>query len=832
MNNSNENQLENEISNSNIKINIIDGENNRNFEYNESSEDDENYDLSNILLDFEENENLIREAKDSKKKLEDEEKLSYLFHKYTNSYKKKKYISIIKDSNNIRLLYSKNSQMSFNIFLLKIQCLLKIIKKEYIKLINIRADKMHSFEISKIITRIQKDFEFIYKIVNPDNKQNYELITQIFGKYIFYLSLLSRIKEEHIKSFAYLTMGINSLKIYFIKQGIASDIKTYIIYIKLLLLLINYLIGNNNFDTAIFYCNMIFKVSEVAFKYIKNNKIEHKYQMKLIEYIGYNYLYTGFCLEQIEYNKKDYLFSCFEAHKEANYFFKIIEIEKNVKLLPKNSYKRNNDNRNICLLLSEIILEKIKKKIEEEKFLKEFRIKQIEKNRKSSEIESDKNRKLKLIANGFNQNINKYVPLENKIYNNILTSKIQNNINKLDNELISVIYKEDKQNKIDKPISTETKKNLCQLKVYDVLMSNNFREYIIKNKFFEFNNPTKEKESIEKLQKYLNNKIRMKKASKLLFAKSKKFNSFNKKNFFQKQNNKTYKLLINLKNKKNILVNQIETDRISNNKNSILNHQLSFTQRYDSLRNYSELKGKLDKEKNNHLFSSEVKNINKTDNKNLIIPKIIRKASADNLYISSYKDKKKQFNMPKPKKMLYNSKSLLDNDFEKKHLDKKLLSKNYFRKFFYLDSLTDKELSFQKKILNLKGNNSKLFFGDYMKELKNEGKISKEDTFREYLLVNHKAVKEANKYQIGGLKEEKSDFNIFENSQHVLKVLNRYIASSKEKKLQKIKEYSESCKNIKKNNEDKLLDLNNGIKELKNIIYNKNKKLKKQNFKK
>ena len=133
-------------------------------------------------------------------------------------------------------------------------------------------------------------------------------------------------------------------------------------------------------------------------------------------------------------------------------------------------------------------------------------------------------------------------------------------------------------------------------------------------------------------------------------------------------------------------------------------------------------------------------------------------------------------------------------------------------------------------MLNLKGNNSKLYFGDYMKELKNEGKISKEDTFREYLLVNHKAV--ANKYQIGDLKNEKSDYNILENSPSALKIIKKYISSSKETKIQKQKDYSESCKNIKKNNEDKLLNLNNGIKELKKIIYIKNKKLKKQKFKK
>ena len=192
--------------------------------------------------------------------------------------------------------------------------------------------------------------------------------------------------------------------------------------------------------------------------------------MKLIEYIGYNYLYTGLCLEQIDYNKKDFLLSCFEAYKEADYFFKVIEKNKILKLLLLNILKKNNDNRNMCQLLSEILIEKVQKKIEEEKYLKELRIRQSKKSKKPSEIEKNKKKNLKLIANGFNQNIYKFIPLENNIYKGILSSKIQSTINKLDNELISVIYKEDNRNKSERPISTKTKKNLSQLKLYNILM--------------------------------------------------------------------------------------------------------------------------------------------------------------------------------------------------------------------------------------------------------------------------------------------------------------------------------------------------------------------------
>ena len=58
-------------------------------------------------------------------------------------------------------------------------------------------------------------------------------------------------------------------------------------------------------------------------------------------------------------------------------------------------------------------------------------------------------------------------------------------IEKLDNELISVIYKENKNNSQTKrPLSNSIKRNLCHLKVYNILMSNKELnvDYLEKNK--------------------------------------------------------------------------------------------------------------------------------------------------------------------------------------------------------------------------------------------------------------------------------------------------------------------------------------------------------------
>ena len=48
----------------------------------------------------------------------------------------------------------------------------------------------------------------------------------------------------------------------------------------------------------------------------------------------------------------------------------------------------------------------------------------------------------------------------------------------------------------------------------------------------------------------------------------------------------------------------------------------------------------------------------------------------------------------------------LESDFERKNLDKNLMTKNYLRKYAYYDKLSDKELKFQKEILHFKYNNT------------------------------------------------------------------------------------------------------------------------------
>lgn len=832
----------NELSNSNIKLNFISEDN--------ENENDKDNDLNksplnnNILLfDKDDDDNSINTIEEGNKNEEEKErKLKYLYHKYINSYKKQKYINIIQDiANKNNLLYI-NSPTSFNIFLLKIRCLLKILKDEYLKLISYKDENNYHLEISKKISKILKDFKLISPIINPDNKYHYEQITEVYCKFLLYLSLILKLKEEYIKSFRYLIIGINSLKIFFIKQEMGSDIKIYSIYCKLLLLVINQLIGDNNYKNALLYCNTLFKVIEISFKYMKLKKVNLKYQTKFLAYTAYNYLYTGLCLEQKE--DINYL-TCFEAYKEANFFIRKSEENNNKKIL--NNIRINNENENMHLLLSEVLIEKFRKKFEEEinrNEKKEKEIKYIIKTKEENDMEKDN--ELKRISSGLNKNIGKYAPLEKKIYKNILTSNIQNSIEKLDNELISVIYKDNKiNNKSKRPLSNNVKKNLLHLKVYNILMSNKLSEYVIKNKNLEFNNPIKEKQSIESLQRYLNKYMYSESPSPV----TTNYNSKNNNNFKYKKNkiqntakaifrNKLYKNHRNNRSKLFFLKNgnfSVDKNEKTNSKKITMNSFLSHSSRNNILNqnitnyigyttnNNPSIFNKKPKSQYTNNISGSMKEINKNTLKK------INKNS--NVYsFNNYIDNKHINNKGKLKikNNFKNSNSFLQNDFERRFLDKNLSSRKYFKKFFYLDSLATKELSFQKKMLNLKDNNSKLYFDQYVNEIKNDGIIAREDVYKKYLELNEKAIDAAKKMQEDEFTKEKKNVNFFENPNNIIKVLNRYIFSSKEKKKKKLKIYSESYKNIKRNNEDKLLNLNNGIKELNYIISYKNKKLKHQ----
>ena len=786
------------------------------------------------------------------KNLEDEKEIEnqliLIYDKFVNYYKDKKYDTLLKEVSQIKRIYNVSSDTPYKIFMIKIRCLLKAFKKQFAKLLKI-SNPINLAELLKIISKIMKDFENISKYISPNHTKNYEEITQIYAKFLLYLSLFSKQKEEYIKSMTYTTLGINLLKLFFIRRKVAESTKTYMIFIQLLLLQINYLIGDNNIIAAIYYCQMLFRLLEVTYRIMSQSDLPKKYYLKFLEYSGYNCLYFGVCLEQIiDITKDD---SCFIAYRQARYFLNIVEKNKpKTKSFIQLITKSNNEN--MAFLLSKFLIDKYQKLVEREKSKVKL-LKYIHKEKKA------KKEKILDIDKLENMRQKKYKLIEKKIYKDILTPNNQINIEKLDNELISVLYP--KKNYKATPLSHENKKFLCNFKLQSILMSNDFRKYIVENEKLQFNNPFTEKQSIQGLQRYLNKNIKVsdisdspinndKKLQKMSLNNESTENKINLKRIEKNKNNKDSKIILHknilkkftFKNKSLSSKNIFSSTKNSENSDSkkIINPFLSYNQpskikkKFILKRNQSNksLSKKISSETDLSKTIKEDKNISfdyfkllknkkKTVELSINNNKKIKNANIKNIIRS------KLINSTKFK--YSNSYSFLENDFERKYLDKSILTSKYSKNISYLDSFTTKELAFQKTMLKLKGNSSKMFIDTYEQDLNNNYNYRqniRENAYSTFLFLKDKANDQVSNNQIEDYNDKKSQPNILEDSSHIFKVFNKYVQSSREKAAKRLKVYSQSYKNVKRNNEVRLLNLNKGLKELNSMITYKNQLMK------
>ena len=842
------------ISSSNIYLNFI-GDNVKNYENKDKLSNINNIDESKSIND----ENIKKYFNNIKRTLVDEDEkekqMVLIYDKFINYYKDKKYEIILNEISGINI-YHTNSDTSFKIYMLKIRCLLKSLKQQYVKLLK-RSELSNFGEILKKITKITKDFEKTAEYISPYHSENYEEITEVYAKYLLYLSMLSKHKEEFIKSMAYLTMGVNLMKLFFIRRKVAKNIKTYIIFIQILLLLINYLIGDSNISAAIFYSKMLFRILEVTYKILLKDTIKKKYYLKILEYSGYNCLYFGICLEQIVDLTIDD--TCFLVYKQAKYFLQIVE---------NNTPKRKSfiqiitksNNENIVLLLSKFLIEKYQNLVEREKYKIKI-LKYINKDKKK------KKEKILDIVLLENMRKKKYNIIENKIYKNILTPNNQINIEKLDNELISVIYQH--KNEKYNPISPRNKKFLYNFELYNILMSNGFRNYLVENNKLQFNNPFVEKQSIQNLQRYLNKNIKIgdfvdinpnynPKSSKNFLNND---SNGNKLNFKIIENDKRYKgskIIL----KKNILRKYIMKNKSLSSNNIFspnrssksldrkdkINPFASYNRAYKSQklflnRNHSISNMSMSKKTFSDINSSKTVKLDKKINFDYF--KLIKENKKQNFFGVNNLKKIKNVNMKNllrrdklknSSRFRYsNSYSCLENDFERKYLDKSILSSKYLKKISYLDSCTVKELAFQKTMLKLKGNNSKMFIETYEQDYKdnfNDKRNVKESAYNKFLFLNDKVNHQTNNDKIEDYNDKKNQPNILEYSSNIYKVFNKYVQTSKEKAAKRLKLYSQSFQNVKRNNEVKILNLNRGLKELNYIMSYKNKQIKNFSFSK
>ena len=710
--------------------------------------------------------------------IDKDRKLSILLNVFETSYSKKFYKELILDIEEKEYLLFPNSLLSFKIKNIKIKCLLKLLMKEYNNYLQMKNKTF--YELDEIIPKIKNEFQKASILMIKTDSFIYEMTTQTYCKFLYLLSKISLKRENYIKRLGYITLGINMLKIFFIRKKFASDMKTYIIYCKLLLELINSLIGDNNYEQSLYYIRLLLKIIEISMKIIYDNnnnknkeKIPSETIKKFIKFGVIAYIYIGYCLEYL-----DDPIQAFEAYKQANFFFK--------KILGFSFQKFTNSISisNSISYLSEEVFEKLKLKIIKDKIDNLNRQKILELQKKKEEIkllQKEKLMKLKFIANGIGVNPIKLEKLENKLNKNNFLSTAINNLVNIDNELSSLVFtvlNKNKGNKIssnEHKISQNTKKIMSRYELYNILMSKKFRGFIMKTKKLQFYNPKTASNSISIIQSHLNKKIKIESNSK----------SMNSRNLFKLANH------TNDNNEKKIIKKKI---------NSFKRKISKF-----KLNKYNNFKFTLTKDKDEE---NERKN-----RKNKIYPfftlNITKSKSNKNF---NYKLKKK-FNE-------------LEIDFEKKNLDKNLMTKSYLKKYSYYDRLSDKELKYQKELLYIKSDNN-LYNSRNNTEEKN-GILGKDDLINISLIVNERAkdkaksLKEDNLIDINLLKDSfgaKQNKISVKMKSAMSSVISKYI---KERKSHTENENLLKIVKIKKNNEKKLLNLDYSI----NIINNNISKIK------
>jgi hypothetical protein len=203
---------------------------------------------------------------------------------------------------------------------------------------------------------------------------------------------------------------------------------------------------------------------------------------------------------------------------------------------------------------------------------------------------------------------------------------------------------------------------------------------------------------------------------------------------------------------------------------------------------------------------------------------------------------------PNSKKLIYkekkiNSKSMISQELETRKSDKYIFNKKYFKEFQYFEYLSDKELDFQKQFLELKNNNSKMYFKGFDTELSNNGKISRDEIYKSFLILHDKVVSQKRNYEreikdeIERKNKPKILGNVFKSVNKKIKegkatknamrkVLDRYI--SEQKSAHKNKNLI-SVEEINKKNEYSIMKLNDNINEINYLLLSKSNEAKNNN---
>ena len=738
----------------------------------------------------------------SNEKINNIEQVLINFYKYSiDSYKKKFYDNLLKEIlMNKNLLYM-GTKESFNIFIIEIKCMMKLMIEKYENDLNEINDGQMS--VKEYINKIQKEFFKINTIIKNDDYSQYESITQVYCKFLIYLIKFSQKKEEYFKSLGFIILGINMIKIFFIRKKVTTNLKLYKRYVYFLLLLINHLIGEGNFTQALLYSENTLKIIETAIKVLYNRDNGYNQDKKnknIIEFIrcsGFIYIYIGICHE-LKKNQE----MAMEAYKQAFYIFLKLNSPKfhGIKLNEDKIFYDND-----FVKLSHWFLNNIRIKIEEEK-KKRYKMQMalfLKGMYEKKEENIEKRKKLKLISSGLNENQKRYNNIENNLYTTVLNSKNNKLIEKLDKALITLAFQDNKnaRNTSKKKFSYNTMETLCHYQIYNKLMTEKYQDFIMTNNNLKLSNPKDEEDFIHKVNSYLTQNIEIKhqfdRKNDSLRLKIEK-NSNKKHNIKSLSspylfNNKGFLTSINSSSRSKTGLSRLETlkdkDILYNIKSS---KKLSFQKKFK----FSNLKLDISKFSNNLFKQPMTKSFSET-------------------YLNS-----KTINM---KSIQLKPKTKFKNKLNKNWSKSIYLNPKYYKKYIKLDKLIKKELNFQKDILNIKSNNCKLYQNSFAKEIFITGKDREEDRNKDYMILTEKIdqkvlnnQKEYEKLIYFNIKKKQEN----NNNKYKLKNNNNDILDDEllgiNKKLNIESSGEEEEKKFNEINQNSLLSLNE---KLKNIIY-------------
>jgi len=809
---------------------------------------------------------------DKKYNEEREKQLELLNIQYSKIYiqRERNFSSIVNEIEAEESLFFKKSLMSFDLIIIKIKCFLQILKEKITYFLKTKIELRNFYEIESYIQKIKNEFNKINRIIDKKNKYEYEIITQVYSRFLYMMSNICLLKDDYIKSLSYMTLGINMLRIFFMRRKIATDIETYRIYAKLLIMFISKLILDKNISESLIYINFLSKVIQVALNMIEINKLSNNIELKFIKYMGYNLLLCGYCFELNNKNRKDCK-DILVAYKQSFYFLNKYFSKSIISTI---FIKKKTTIENMCLNLASTLYNKMKEKMMNEALemqqryerLKEINYQMIE-----EEKLSDKKYRLKLVSRGLSSQNERCKIIENRLYDQVLTQKTQSLIDKLDSELVSYAYKNETNSKINENVNNSTKnntksksskkventkgklpsinimKNLSRFKIYNSLMSRDFKDFVIKNDYLAFNNPDNLKLSLEKIQTFYNRKIVMDSKIEKNGKDKDKAGDISQdipKLLKTENENKNNDMVFNSKTPQKVNTLIKKNYRLKKREYSIdqLSPEISRINDIFYRHKNRPLTTKIDK-------SNLILNINPKSSVNKGLNK--RNHTYSNLdYDSNYINYKTNSNANSAKK-LPNSNSLYTKSKSKsfssfgsnlinKKFDKYTFSNNYFKKLQYLENLTNKELDFQKKFLEMKNNNSKLFFKRYYDELNSDGTFSNDEIFKSFLILNNKATEKFHNYEMEmktkneNKKKPRIIGNVFKSvtkgmkegrqAKSVLKkVFEKYIDEGK-KNNEKKKLVGNDV--IDKRNQDSIMKLNNSIRKINNNLVSKKRAIK------